>query len=302
MISFRHHVVSLVAVFCALAIGVVLGGGPLADVGMGATKRLDQERARSTALQQESNATESALDYSGSLVRTLGDATLSSRLDGSPVTLVTMPGVDEELVTSLSDAVGAAGGSVTGAFAVQPTLLAPGEKSLVDTLSSQLAAQEEAAGVTPDASTYVRTGQLLGHAVATTDAGAAPADDAAVSIRESLQGAGLVTAPESETQVAPLVLVVLGDGGSADADPVVSGLLTGLRGATRGLVVAGSTESGTSGQLGRLREEEAEVGSTVDGIETGAGQVTAVLALAASHAGTTGDFGASGSDGTPPLG
>ena len=33
MISYRHHIVSLVAVFLALAVGVVLGGGPLSDLG-----------------------------------------------------------------------------------------------------------------------------------------------------------------------------------------------------------------------------------------------------------------------------
>ena len=33
MISYRHHIVSLVAVFLALAVGVVLGGGPLTDLG-----------------------------------------------------------------------------------------------------------------------------------------------------------------------------------------------------------------------------------------------------------------------------
>ena len=33
MISYRHHIVSLVAVFLALAVGVALGGGPLSDLG-----------------------------------------------------------------------------------------------------------------------------------------------------------------------------------------------------------------------------------------------------------------------------
>ena len=35
MISFRTHVVTLVAVFLALAVGVVLGGGPLSELGRG---------------------------------------------------------------------------------------------------------------------------------------------------------------------------------------------------------------------------------------------------------------------------
>ena len=36
MISYRHHIVSLVAVFLALAVGIVLGGGPLTDLGRAA--------------------------------------------------------------------------------------------------------------------------------------------------------------------------------------------------------------------------------------------------------------------------
>lgn len=300
MISFRHHVVTLVAVFLALAVGVVLGGGPLSDIGLGATKRLDQERARAASLEREVATDATALDYAGELVRTLGTPALDGKLAGSPVALVTMPGVDEDLVAGLTDAIGSAGGAVAGTYALEPALTAPGEKSLVDTLSSQLATQVGASGVAPDASTYVRTGQLLGHAVATTDAAASAPDDDAVSIRESLQGAGLIASPD-DAQAAPLVLVVLHDA-APEADPVVAGLLTGLRTMARGVVVAGSTRSGTDGLLDRLRTEKTELGSTVDGIETGAGQVTAVLALAASYAGTNGNFGASGSDGTPPLG
>ena len=38
MISYRHHIASLVAVFLALAAGVVLGGGPLSDLGRDALR------------------------------------------------------------------------------------------------------------------------------------------------------------------------------------------------------------------------------------------------------------------------
>jgi hypothetical protein len=41
---------------------------------------------------------------------------------------------------------------------------------------------------------------------------------------------------------------------------------------------------------------------TVDGIETTIGQVTAVLVMQAVVSGTTGSYGASGSDGAVPLG
>ena len=46
MISYRHHVVSLVAVFLALAVGVVLGGGPLSELGRAATADSAGTKAR----------------------------------------------------------------------------------------------------------------------------------------------------------------------------------------------------------------------------------------------------------------
>jgi Copper transport outer membrane protein, MctB len=96
------------------------------------------------------------------------------------------------------------------------------------------------------------------------------------------------------------VLVVLGD---ESDDAILSGLMTGLAGKAAGVVVAGDTESGASGDLKALRGEDVvDDVATVDGVDTGIGQVTAVLALARSIRVQGGSFGASGSDGAVPLG
>ena len=132
-------------------------------------------------------------------------------------------------------------------------------------------------------------------------------DLAAVSVRESLTGAGLLTSP-ADVRNAPLVLVVLPPGADGPASSlatrtVLTGLMTGLGHNAAGVVVAGDEDSADQGQLAALREGEV-VGpvSTVDGIETTIGQVTAVLAMEAVISGSTGSFGASGSDGVVPLG
>ena len=54
MITLRHHLLTIVAVFLALAAGIVLGGGPLSDVGpavtaAGASKESAEAPAGSTA-------------------------------------------------------------------------------------------------------------------------------------------------------------------------------------------------------------------------------------------------------------
>ncbi|MCW2759776.1 MAG: hypothetical protein JWO46_3522, partial [Nocardioidaceae bacterium] len=125
--------------------------------------------------------------------------------------------------------------------------------------------------------------------------------------RESLAAAGLLTSPQ-DVRNAPLVLVVLppgqeGAGASLATRTILSGLAGGIRHNAAGVVVVGDEESADGGELAALRESELAVPiSTVDGIETTIGQVTAVLALEAVIAGGTGSYGASGSDGVVPLG
>ena len=49
MINFRYHVVSIIGIFIALAVGVVLGAGPLQSVSKPASARrlLPRQRIRS---------------------------------------------------------------------------------------------------------------------------------------------------------------------------------------------------------------------------------------------------------------
>ena len=46
MITLRHHLLTIVAVFLALAAGIVLGGGPLSDVGPTAATSSGEARRR----------------------------------------------------------------------------------------------------------------------------------------------------------------------------------------------------------------------------------------------------------------
>jgi hypothetical protein len=117
-------------------------------------------------------------------------------------------------------------------------------------------------------------------------------------------GAELVTTHNELEARAPLVLAVLGQEQTGEgSDAILEGLVTGLSRAARGVVVAGTTADGDGGQLARLRDSGAggEV-TTVDGIDTAAGRVATVLALARAMDESVGSFGASGSDGPVPLG
>jgi len=306
VISFRYHVVSILAVLLALAAGVALGGGPLSDLGRGGDDATERAEERSQELTQRLDEAGLNDSFQDEFAQDLATGAVSGSLAGRPVVMITMPGADEAVVSSLSDLVADAGGSVSGTFAVQPTLVSDSEKSLVDTLGSQLVERPEGKDVAASAPTYERMGQLIGRAVASvTDDGGA-ADTTSKDLLSSLKGAELLVREGGSGTRGSLIIVVLGDepANPDESDKIFSGLLTGLAEQSDGVVLAATTSSGNDGLLSVLRDDVAFSAnvSTADSSETTAGRVAAVLALAEDGRGTTGHYGAFGIDGPLPRG
>lgn len=298
MITLRHHLLTIVAVFLALAAGIVLGGGPLSDV--------TPTVATSASEDQEADPVVDGAqaDFTERFVSALGPTTVGGRLAERSVALVTVPGADEQVVAALTDQVSAAGGTVSARYDLSEDLVDPSQKSLVDTLGSQLLTQQAAGDVAADASTYDRIGQLLGLAVATKEAEGLDVNGKARAIVDAVSGAGLMAKPGEVAQRSPLVLVVLGtDAADEGSDAILAGLARGLAAQAVGVVVAGATADGGEGQLGRLRADPASAGvATLDGVDTAAGRVATMLTLQRSLTTPGGAFGASGADGPVPLG
>ncbi len=297
MITLRHHVLTIVAVFLALAAGIVLGGGPLSDVGP----------TVATAGQEKSAAPEKGTaqaEYTEKFVAALEPPVIAARLTDRSVALVTVPGADEQVVSALAGQIDSAGGSVSARYDLSEDLVDPGQKSLVDTLGSQLLTQQADDAVPAEASTYDRLGQLLGLAIATKEVEGEDVNGKSRAIADAISGAGLMSQPEKVERRAPLVLLVLGTDADDDgSDAILAGLTEGLAAQATGVVVAGATSDGGSGQLGRFRADPAAAGvATIDGIDTVAGRVATILTLQRALTTPGGSFGASGSDGPVPLG
>jgi copper transport outer membrane protein MctB len=283
VIRHRSYAVPLTAVLLALATGVALGAGPLTDTGSSASPA---PRVVTPA---------PGPTYADTFATSVAGALYHGGLSRRPVAVVTLPGADPATVAGLTAQVKAAGGQIAGTYAVDPQLVDAGQKSLVDTLGIQLAKQVRGA-TTADASTYPRIGQLLAVAIATRGKTAGQPDDDVAAVRQSLTAAKLVAVPAGG-QTAPLVLVVLGDPiDQTMADGLVAGLAHGARGVvavapTHDAVLAGLHADGVTRHV-----------TTVDGSETSAGRVAAVLGLVRAWTKQGGAFGASGSDGAVPLG
>jgi len=228
-----------------------------------------------------------------------------------------MPGVDPASVEAMVAQVAAAGGGLTGVFAVSADAVDPEMTTEVDTATATLMTQLGDSRIDPAAATYTRLGQLLGVAIATPDKGGQRSNISSDTIRTSLGAAGLLTS-DPGARLAPLVLVLLPQGEDTDAegadDPdetddalaasaIYTGLTTGLRDNAAGVVVLGDTASGADGLLADLRADALVTSAlaTVDGGDTVIGQVTAMLAVISALDGSVGAYGASGSDGAVPI-
>lgn len=143
MIDFRYHLVSLVAVFIALAVGIVLGAGPLregiSDTLEGEVFDLRAERAEVRAQATEAQAQAAALDRA---LEVVAPRAASATLTGVRVAVVLLPGADGNLADQLGRAVDEAGGEVPLTVTLQPSWqTAQGQEEavpLLDDLASHL--------------------------------------------------------------------------------------------------------------------------------------------------------------------
>ncbi|SEG64348.1 Copper transport outer membrane protein, MctB [Thermomonospora echinospora] len=299
MIDFRYHLVSIVAIFLSLAVGLVLGATALSDPLLGtlkkesnaAIKRSEELRARQLELLKQIEGEE---QFSRTVARQL----LAGRLKDQSVVLVETPGAGQESLNKISELLGedAAGATVTGRVTIQKKFLDDDQLATLDQLAEQLrpAQMKFSDGAGP----YDKAGQVLAAALLTGDSAKALRDDASgKATLEAFKSAGFVTVSGKPAQHATLAVMVAPsspyqDGADVDNRALIS-LAGALDSAGRGTVLAGpTTAAGEGGLIAALRESDAadEV-SSVDVIDQSSGQVVTVLALESQIAGKTGHYG-----------
>ncbi|MDT0201550.1 copper transporter [Nocardioides sp. AE5] len=305
MISFRYHVVTIVAVFLALAVGVALGGGPLSEFGRSSDEANERVSAENEKLTKDLDRIQQVTEFQEAFGNAVVPADLSGVLADTRVAIVTMPGASSAVVEGLTEQINRAEGVVAGTYAIQPALIGADNKPLVDTLGSQLLETLASPGVADGATTYVRMGGLISRAIATGD-DERGVDEDATSVRSSLTGAEMFTVTSGGDARADVIVVVLGSEPPSDdgSDKLLASLFAGMATTSKAVVVAGTTDTGSTGILKVLREnaEFTEAASSVDSVQSRTGQVVAAYALGRMQDGNTGQFGANGEDGPLPRG
>lgn len=129
MPDLRYHAVSLISVFLALAIGVLLGTA-MADNGVldeqlraqvsGIRADLDGQRALISEKDERIAALEERAAGDDAMLQGISEAVISNRLEGTNVALVVGPYADEETAKALQDALALSGATLISFTELQP--------------------------------------------------------------------------------------------------------------------------------------------------------------------------------------
>ncbi|MFQ6173234.1 copper transporter [Oryzobacter sp. R7] len=312
MIDFRYHLVSIVSIFLALAVGIVLGAGPLqGEIGDTLSREvagLREDKAQlNTQLQQSTAARDGLDDYIGET----NPEVLSDVLVDRRVALVVLPGSDASVAESSAASLRAAGATVASTTSVTDAWVTTDEA----TAASRDAAVGEAAratGVDISESGAVSPRDVLLAALlsASPQPGVEPVPAAtAVQGLAALVDADLVEVDTEGFQTADLVVVVSGVVGSGEPDARATAaerwvdLAIALDDRSSGALVAAETTTaaaGTSVLVAVRNDATATRGvSTVDNAGTALGQASVVHGLVQQSAGDVGQFGFAGGADAP---
>jgi hypothetical protein len=304
MINLRYHIVSLVAVFLALGMGVVMGSTVIDRVTVDAlSNKLEDVRKSVDGIRQENSRLDGQVKQGEQFAESTRDQLLKGHLKGVPVLVVATSGIDRKPVDDLRQALVTAQATVEGTvwFTSKMRLANDGDVRALataldlpvgpaDVVRRQALAKVTAARDTPATDPG---------APSTTGTTGSTATTATIGPLAALSAAGFVTyegpPPATSTTVSlpsslgalPLAgtryIVVSGAGAEVGDDLVAVPLVQAYVQASARVVAAESgTDNGQGGRavfVGLLRTDVVAARlSTVDNLESPMGQTATVLA------------------------
>jgi hypothetical protein len=310
VIDFRYHLVSLIAVFLAVALGIIIGTTALNEpILTDIKKQVSALEKDKRSLEDRTKQLQTQLNTSDAFDEAVAPALVGGALSGSRVLLVvTDDAVSQDIVDQVSTLVGTAGGTVSGTLTLKPAYTDPSTASSVKNYVTgpglpgglQLPPVDDA-------------GQLVGSLLAEVlmiPPGGSGRDAAAISsVMAGLTALNVLT-PEGASITPANYAIVLTAGAYSGPDAAartttVAELVTALDSTGSGAVVAGDTGSAANtGLVGLIRADTtlSAAVSTVDNVDSAAGRISTALALGRERAGTSGKYGTGqGTQPVPPV-
>lgn len=297
MIDFRYHLVSLISVFLALAVGVVLGAGPLQNsLGTALNDQVTALRENRNATQAKLEQTETAVNERDSYITQAATSLLPGTLASKNVAMVLLPDAKAEDADAIAAQLKNAGATVTGRVSLTSTWVDLSRENYRSTFSGQVQGH---LGSTNSKDANGILGEALAKALTANDDSSRVLMDM-LSVTVDKSGTPFISVDSTPTAAAEMIVVVgprpqasSGKGATVEASPgqdpkAWAKALEGTAGRAP-TVVVGSAD-GDGGVVGIIRSVKAKV-TTIDSVGQIAASVSTPLALASTRAGTTGHYG-----------
>ena len=309
MIDFRYHLVSIVAVFLALGLGIVLGSTALRpSVLSGLERTSQQERQQINSVIATNGQQRRELASSDQFAQAAAPLLLRQLLAGERVVLVEAPGASGQAVSGISQALTEAGATISGELQLQ-TKFFDSSPTTQEQLG-QLAQQFAPPGQTLASGTAVgQASQVLAGAILTRDGPGQPvagqADSASMSLLSGFAAGGFLTIPSGHPYARATLAVVVAPGSppsTSDSNPASQALVTfaqWLNRAGQGTVVAGTVDGSGPGSAIDVMRTDGRSGrmTSVDNADQTIGQIVVAQSLAEQLRGISGSYGVTSSAG-----
>lgn len=311
MISFRYHLVSLISVFLAIALGIVIGttqlNGAVLD---GLNNQVGSLTNDKRVLETRNESLQNQIDTGDAFGQAVAPTLVAGALPKARVLIVlAAENISSDVVTQTTTLVEAAGGTISGVIQLSADYSNP-------QTSQELQNYATGEGQPPGIQLPVTddTGQLVGALLAAVlmagPKGSAPVDTTAITtVLAGLSSLGALSLQSPEVTTSDYAIMLTTDALQGDDAKVrnetLGELAVALDSAGSGVVVAGDALAATAtGLVGTIRADTtlATAVSTVDNVDVAPGQVSSVLALSGEGLGTSGKYGTGeGTQPVPPL-
>jgi hypothetical protein len=302
MIDFRYHVVSIVAVLLALALGLFLGSTTLQGRVFDDLKgRANQVTAENLQLRGQLKTANGQVTQAQQFDAALQAEVVAGQLTGESVALVSAPGVSGSDRTAIATALTQSGADITADVRLSSSYVDPTQSAELGELAKQLPGRGVTTASSGAAAADAKLADVLVSRSVKTQVSAARISSTldAFSAGKLISVAGV--APTRQATLG-LLLVPAGDTGTPTATlraqaEVLLSLGHDLGSTGEGAVVAGPAPvAGVPGVLDLARSTEGPIikgVSTVDSDGLASGRIATVLVLQAALSGTSGAYGPS---------
>lgn len=291
MISFRYHIVSIVAVFLALALGIVVGttalNGPITK---DLRNQVDDVKGQRDSLAAQVKMLQGQVDDAGEFASTYGAQIVANTLTGKSVLVVSLPGTTPGMRDGVTEQIAAAGGKISGQLDITKGYLDSSRSSEINTLAT--GPVRPVAWTAPETNDANKLGASL---LAYVLLGKGQPSDTKQVV--SAFAERRLVAVEGSNVTASNTVVVLGRGklkaGGYPANGQKALVDAMVAGGGKVVVAGDSTSAAEGGVVAAVRGGGAgrEGVSTVDDANSALGQVSTTLALAAALKGQSGHYG-----------